>query len=534
MDKFLTQRLANSFPHWSKIRRDPSSVGQRFYSPLAEALAIEYATLKKQSQEFSLLRDWLPHGSLLMVQLQPADFFPAAVGSDGVVRYTFPTVTVPVLGSIELTRVNDPQDLFNSLPTMFSPGEAVPVDNWLLYDSDTGVIQKVDYACKLIVQVSGSTDYYLQERGEFTSGRYFVDIHGYDLHGNEITDRVFVRDDGDYPSGEFFSEILDVKSHGFNGRVRIYLGSSTAGIEDPMFLGADEDNVGPLSYGLGVSEGHQVLYYYTDRELFGANYRRGGEVLELENTEIWAHTILDANGNTFNAVDMAWDWHGGYLVILDDTGFIHFFDTGRANFTELSRASELTDRSYMEVQPLTSWSVRDETLKLFTRFQRPRVPVSKVRIQRISPGGTITYLQGDKTWDVGSYWWQYNTDPNITEPSQTWKDIIFEATLDEAGEWEFYCELQDPVDITITGTKVMVHEVRALGSFTLNLPPGTPERLFVGANGEFAVGMAGGDCIPLKAFRLYYYADTTNQLIWSGLALDPAGLDAIPALSITY
>ena len=74
-DSFLTQRFANSHPAWTKVRRDPSSVGQRFFSPIAGLIANEYAGLKKQSQDYSLFRDWLPFSSLLQVPLNPEDYF---------------------------------------------------------------------------------------------------------------------------------------------------------------------------------------------------------------------------------------------------------------------------------------------------------------------------------------------------------------------------------------------------------------------------------------------------------------------------
>jgi hypothetical protein len=420
---------------------------------------------------------------------------------------------------------------------MFSTSAAIPVSNWLVYDSETGVIQDIDYECKLVVKISDSSNYYLANAGEFTSGNYFVDIRGYDLHGNEITERINVRDDGEYIANEFFSEILEVRSQGFDGRVRIYLGSTTNGIYDPMFIGADQDNVGPLSYTLEVADGRSVLYYWTDIEVFGANYRRNNSVLELEETEIWSHVIKDDSGNDIEALDMAWDWNGGYLVVLDALGFLHYYETGKGSFTPLSRASELTDVSYLEIQPLTSWCIEGETLKFFTRFQRPKVVVSQVRIQRINPSGTIRYLQDDKTWGSGSNWIKYNANPLLSEPVKTWQDFEFEAELDVVGEWEFYCELQDAEEITITGTKVFVHELNALASYETDVVSEieeTPERIFLGADGEFAIGTEEGNAYPLKSLRFYYYADVQNQSIWSAPFLNLKDSEQVIQLSISY
>jgi hypothetical protein len=525
MDKFLTQRFANAYPRWTKARREPSSVTQAFYSPIASVMANEYATLVKQSEDFSLHRHWIPWTVLSVVQLEEADYYPYEFTTSGYTVLEYPTVSSPAL-ALDFVRVENPTDLFCQLPTAFASYSVTPVSDWLIYDSNTGTIAAIDSCQRLIVTVSQSTEYYLSGLGEFSSGKYFVDVAGKDISGNEIIDRVYIRDDGSYSTIEFFTEVTGVKYTGFNGRVTLTIGSDISYTEDPMHIGVDEDNAGPLYYTV-ENEDYGVLYYYIDRELFGANYRRDGAVLDLEDTEVWAHVIRDSAGAEIEPVDSCFDYNNGYLIVLDIQGYLHWYETGRANFTPLSRLGELTPDSYLEVQALTAWTVLDNELKLFTRFQRPDIAVAGVRIQRKSPTGIVRYLQGDLTWGVGSYWHQQNINPNITDPALTWTDFGFEAELDEVGQWEFYCEVADNVgSVTLTGTAVAVSAVDALKSIdseVVTVAAETPERLFIGLSGQPCIGTTEGNLYDISLYYLYWYADVSGQTIWATtlLSVDP-------------
>lgn len=541
-DRFLTQRFVNAYPRWTKARRDPSSVAQRFYSPLAEMMANEYAGTKKQSQAFNLLRDWLPFSSLFHVALEQDDFFPKEVAADGTEQVTYPTsVTLDLgAGAVACSRVDDADDLFTQVPTAATLHSSTPVSNWLVYDTDVGTYQPVDYPSKLWVVVSESDEYYLRNRGEFTSGRFFVDIRGYDYHGNEITDRVDIRDDGLYETKEIFSELLEVRQQGFNGRVQVYLASAQQGYTNPYYLGADIDNVGPLYHRLDETGGGEpVLKSFIDRELFGARYRRKGEVLELDDTEIWAEVLRDSGGSAVSGLDIAFDWQNGNTVLLDDQGFVHWYDAGRTEFTELSRMSQLTTDSYLEVHPLTHWAVLDDTLKMFTRFQRPRIVISKVRITRIKPGGTVEYLQSNLTWSVADYWFQYQSDPRVEEPVRSWIDLTFDSVMDEVGEWEFYCETREAKTGTVTmvGTKVAVPAQDALVSLDTTVVSSlgeTPERLCFDRDGRLAVGTAEGNLHHIDLLYHYYYADTEGHALWFAPLLNIETPPVVDGVEVTY
>lgn len=541
-DRFLTQRFVNAYPRWTKARRDPSSVAQRFYSPLAEMMANEYAGLKKQSQEFSLDRDWLPFSSLFHVALEQDDFFPVETAVDGTTVYTYPaTVTLDLgSGAVACTQVDDADDLFTQVPSSLSLYDSTPVSNWVVYDSDIGAYNVVDYPSKLWVYVSDSDEYYLRNRGEFTSGRYFVEIDGYDYHGNKVTDRVDVRDDGLYEAHEIFSEITAVRQQGFNGRVRLYLASAIQGYTNPYYIGADMDNVGPLYHKLEESTaGEPVLKSYIDREIFGARYRRDGEVLELDDTEVWSEVLRDSVGSSVTGVDIAFDWQNGDTVLLDDSGLVHWYDAGRTEFTELSRMGSLTTESYLEVHPLTHWATLDDELPMFTRFQRPRIVIGKVRITRIKPGGTVEYLQADFTWNAADYWFQYQSDPQVVEPTRSWVDLTFSSTMDEVGEWEFYCEVREAKtgSVTMTGTKVAVPAQEALVSLDTSVVSSlgeTPERLCYDRSGRLAVGTAEGNLHHIDCLYYYYYADEEAQSLWFAPVLNVTSPPVVDGVEVTY
>jgi hypothetical protein len=89
---FKTQRMANAFPSWTKLRKDPSSVGQKMFSVFSEMLEEHLITSVKLREDQHLLKNHLGVGSIYGISLDDADLYPTSGTDFGVTKYTFPTV----------------------------------------------------------------------------------------------------------------------------------------------------------------------------------------------------------------------------------------------------------------------------------------------------------------------------------------------------------------------------------------------------------------------------------------------------------
>ena len=80
---FLIQRIVNRYPHWSKIRQDPSTLGQRLIEPFAETFEALQANQLRLDDELHLLRYWTGLGQLWNILLEEEDFFPRTRNTSG-------------------------------------------------------------------------------------------------------------------------------------------------------------------------------------------------------------------------------------------------------------------------------------------------------------------------------------------------------------------------------------------------------------------------------------------------------------------
>ena len=69
MPNFYLQRLANRFPGWTKIRRDPSSMGQRLMSVFADYFEYSNSLNFRMQDDLNLLKMHMGASSLYGITL---------------------------------------------------------------------------------------------------------------------------------------------------------------------------------------------------------------------------------------------------------------------------------------------------------------------------------------------------------------------------------------------------------------------------------------------------------------------------------
>jgi len=464
----LTQRLVNNFPGWTKIRKDPSTFGFRFFSVYADYFDLATVEIKKLSTSRNLLQKGMGLPYIWSIQLDEVNFMTPEINKGGSITWNYPTTVTGVNsgGSQVLTRVESIEELLWSVPDTIDQVDSVGVDYFLIYDSDVpSVINTIAYPERLIIVVSGSTSYLRKKATEnrFLSGRPKIFIEGYDINDMLFTEHMVIPDDGVFITQNAFFELEEIVSSGFDGRIQIYLATATDYIVDEYHAVVNEELEGQLKLRTNVLTylvDYGYLQYFTDILKQGTSYRNG-VIPDLENEEvIWEQHLLDENSNTYIPRDLAVNPNSTRLYVLDTSNKIHIYNHEINTFDPCVDESSLTRNSFVQVQPLKSWALLGETQTMFTWFARPIEPILSVTVYRRNPNGDQEWLQDDLTWNTVSNSFAANAGIQ-SRPEDTWKDITFECEFDLIGQWEFYCETQTPNETTLYYSGVLVDSLVA-------------------------------------------------------------------------
>lgn len=471
---FLTQRLANYHPLWTKIRRDPSSFGQRFMSVFAEAIEEQQIANKNLSEEMFLLKQKIGAGHLFVAELDEVDQYRIISGGAGGNYWEYPSITGTIgVDVYNLVRYETYQELFSAAPDRLVSVGSATFSDYIAWDSNSPyVYNAIPYPSRLIISVKNSTVYYKRTavKNRDKSGRYQVVIKGLDENDIEFTEYIRFDDDGVYWTRNIFKEILDVKYEGFNGDADIkWISKDLDFYPDAWRAGVIDDLEGQLRLRLETrtvgATTYSVLVYEIQRLKRGDAYRVEG-VEVIDNVErVSEQTLLDSSGTAFRAVDFAINPRNTKVYVLDDASNVHVFDHGPTAFTPPS--VEESSETYIELHPLYHYATFGSTEKIWTYFSRLRYPIGNAVIKRTSPSGLVRYLDASKTWSASSY--SFPGKKSVV-PEESWDDFFFETTYDELGEYEYQIEVTTGAGVSVYVTKVMVDSVQAESTIATGVP----------------------------------------------------------------
>lgn len=509
---FLTQRIANRFPHWSKVRRDPSSLGQRVVSTFAETLEVVEANQFRMDWEIHLCKPWLGPGQIYTVDLEEADFFPSARGNSGGLTYTYPTVVGDALSCAQSDTF---EDMIYGVPTRISAIEDFASTSYLVWDSDAPTVYTNPPDAQVLWILITDSDEWLSRtatRNPLFEGSAFIRIVGKDINDLDRTEIVNPRDDGLWRTSHFFKEISSIEFEGWTGRVRVYWSAANQEVlTDPYKTLVFDDFEAPLQYEMSTTVvdaiTYSVLTYRGQRFKIGAEYRRPNVEDTESEEELTSLMLLDDAGDPFTYVDFAISDFNSFLYVLDDTGMVHVYDTTLPDFVVSQLSTEISTDAYMRVEPLNPYAVYGATEKLFTSLFRPRYPVSYAIIKRVSPTGVVRYLQGDLTWGAGSY--QLVSASTLNKLG--WQELTFSTEYDEMGQWEYWTTCQTTKDATVNYTAVIAGSLGA--EISLDTAVVAPLSLSFDRKDQLQVG----DATDVYRFQLhkdcFIPREETNQII---------------------
>lgn len=519
---FVTQRLANGYPPWSRIRKDPSSVGQRLLSCFADIYDSLGAERVLLSESFKLFSERKGTSSLYWVNLEEEDFFVQS----GYLGYTYPTVTGTLSDgtSITLTRSEDSSDFFAGVPTRISSFKTETIVPLIWQSSSPSTYNKPKSPCRIGVTVSGSTHFKTTNKDKGFGGYHIVIIKGYDENHNFITDGIRIEDDGTYKTEQIYSEVTSIDTDGFNGTVTVFVEEFyPIYLYDKFHPAVSQEFDGPLFVRAFTesTNNHVGLELYTKKMRSGEEYRRDKHAnvfdpIDLEEI-IDQQMMLDPSGAIYSVTDYTISPIDGRLWTLSSTGDVYIHDNTIAPFG-VPTANQ-SSRVAVEIVPDTHRIALNETVNLWTWYRHLYGPVKKLFVKRIDPAGTVTYLQSDKTtWSSSVHYFQGDLE-NSKTPEESWNDIRFKTTATAIGEWHFYCEAhllapgKDRVFTSHTG--FMCGHNKALKKYTLGLSGA--QKIFFSKEGYLSIASNvvanSGTCTYYKLANDKYFADVINNRI---------------------
>lgn len=449
---FKTQRLVNRFPLWTKVRKDPSSLGSRLLETFAEGLEENSITVKRLTEDLILGKRDLLNSFLYEIILDEADLLEPQQGANGY-SWSYPNI-VGTVGSdeFEIERSETLTDLLMALPTRASVLSVRESADRLIWNSSNPFDYQVyPYVERLWIVVSDSTFYVNktphQDRDK--SGLTCIRITGIDYDYNQFSETINIVDDGVFISKFAFREVTEITLEGFNGDVIVSAGPYSSPYElDPFRTAVLDDLEGPLKLYL---EDNYIMYR-TDRFKLGRQYRRQGVESVDNQIDICTSILLDNTGDTYDVLSIAVCPSNAYLYALGLNGQVYIYEHNLPEF--IAPSSLETTSSYLEIQAISPYAKYNNTEYLWTKVQRIREPIAYIQIKRIAPDATVTYLQADKmTWSSGA--------ARIT--SDAWRDFRFSTEYDQIGLWEYVCTVQAKTTITVTTTTVACASLTAIG-----------------------------------------------------------------------
>ena len=327
---FRTQRMANDFPLWTKVRKDPSSVGQRLFSVFSELVEEQTITHVKYSQDMRLLKHYLGVGTVWGFSLDDDDLYPENHTTFAVSKYTYPTV-VGTLNAVDITctRMEEVVGFLAAPPDRLISAGTGAYSSMVCWSSGTPyTTSSPPWPERLCVVVQGSTFYAKRSKYQDRqyTGRHVVQIVGTDENDVSIREYVEVADDGTFYTRNIFKTVDDVILEGFSGGTTTisWFAQQNPFEVDPYRQAVFDDFEGQLRLSLSTQVVDAVTYSYVEytsaRLKLGEEYRRPS-IEAPDNTEILAEVVLlDSSGDPYTAVDLAINHETSKLYVLDAQG----------------------------------------------------------------------------------------------------------------------------------------------------------------------------------------------------------------------
>ncbi len=521
-----TQEIANKFPIYSKMRRDPSSMGQRMFYRIGEILDDFHATAVQVKDSMRLFSRSMGVDAAYVAELSNADYMSHVNTSGGGLLPSYPT---SVIGdAVTLERVETFEELFYGAANQFSLDATLSYTNRIVWDSGSpNTYNSIENPDNIAIDIRNGKNYksvgnYGPSQDPFFDGYHCVNVEGYDYNNNFFSEKISVIDDGVYYCTRPMSEVTKVLINGFEADVTLYsVPGQMTRRQDEFRSATTAENSGPLEYYLESDATYSYLVYSTKASLRGDRYRNQEEPIDDNERIIAKQALLDKAGSAIVAVDFSVSPHNTLIHVLDSSGNVHVYYPSVTPFTPPEHVSR---DSHLELRPLRHRVRYGATERISTLFMRPKFPIVSVQIKRVSPSGVENYLQSDRTWGPSSYLFSGNTGKNVTTILKSWDDFAFSNEYNELGEWKFYALVKTSLDLTTYATAVMAESNQAFESMLIGK---VGSGCYFSENGKFCI-YDSSSIYQYSMWKAAYVAHFGQQQLWFNHAWASISTDGSP------
>jgi hypothetical protein len=442
---WVTQRLANRYPPFSKIRKLAQSVGQQLLEPLGQDIEDSYWwTNYNLGNALINTSDINQLGGLYRLEL-PVNFdWRTQQHTDSVV-YLVPT---SVRGNTSSGWIRLYQSTNNSLeefwygtPTRITiAGESYnysPVLSSTIVSSlSSSSLVSPSIPTKLWITLSNNGSSIKNYKGKVAKSS--VEITGRNIHGSESTEVLYFGFNGTVQTKTAWSEISSVV---------------TNYIDETAFIRIDWLNVGQTDYidfyGLNVSKEREKLRFFTlGTQSYGSTLEHkvfsADDLILVQDGEDTRHAeyeveLLNTGGSNINGLSII-PWPKRRWIIISDGVYLHFFIPNLRSET-LDSIADATTEAVVQIELDREWSYRGETVTLDYNMKRPFMRVLRTRWSVEKPDGTrvgISQSGSEISYSYSSNWTDHLEGTTFNKVG--FQGDYIEYTLNSRGRYVFYLE----------------------------------------------------------------------------------------------
>lgn len=535
---FLTQKFANTFPDHSTIRRDESSLGQRFLSLFSDIFESKIIDIIKVSTSFKLFREDLEVGSLYMCELSEEDFFER----NGEIT---PTVKALVNGQYLLLKyANSSEDFLYGVPSRLEVAGAKEISRQIFFTYSNTTKrsklfkEKFSFPERLFVEISDSTLYKtLTERDLYPfGGETFIYIEGYGVNHERESEIIRVSRDGLYKSEKIYTKLTSVEFDGFEGNIEIKVCEfKTKPLEqitkENRFVTVTER----VKTGICLTKIYKETFDFEDgpkdlsfiaiRGKFILDEReiKNKRTLEYEEyiAEISDSLLVDSNNTVYEAVDFLISPINSRAYILDTLGRVHIAELKLNPFEEKNEKRSTTFSIISEYR--RNRVKLGENILVSCISRKKYKPIQKWEIKVVSPTGTKYWLRhrydtrnGRSIFDWVLF--EVKNAPIVEkekiengEEINVWANFRYRIDIDEIGQWDFITTAHyEKEETRIHKTSVMCESLKSLKTFETGVE--NPEGISLLESNQLAI-KSGNQITVLKEVHDVFLLDGIRNRI---------------------
>lgn len=536
---FLTQKFANSFPDHSTIRRDESSLGQRFLSLFSDIFESKIIDIIKVSTSFKLFREDLEVGSLYMCELLEADFFEK---NDAIT----PTVKALVNGQYLLLQyANSSEDFLYGIPSRLETTGAKEITRQVFFTHNNStkrsklIDEKFPFPERVFVSISNSTLYKVSDEANLYpfGGETFVRIEGYGVDHEKDAEVIRVSRDGIYKSEKIYTKLTSVEFDGFEGDIEIKIcefktGSLENVVKENRFVTVTER----VKTGICLTRiytntfdfetGSKNLSFIGIRGKFILNEKEIKNKRTLEYDEYIANIcdslLVDSNNEVYEPVDFLISSINSRAYILDTLGRVHICELKLNPFKEKG------------VKRSTSFSIISEYPRNRVKFgeniliscisRKKYKPIQEWEVKSISPTGIEYWLRhrydsrnGRSIFD----WVQFEVKNSpIVEKEKiedgaeinVWANFRYKINIDEIGQWDFITTAHyEKGETKVHKTSIMCEFLKSTKTFDTGVQ--NPEGISFLESNELAIKSGSNITVLREVHDVFLLDGIRNRII---------------------